>query len=137
MMLVRLCDGCELVLGIARPCVAVALRQKGTVALRMIPDGATVPAGMSAHFCSPTCATNWVQQWLTGMLPEPAAEVEPERPPKPTRMSTWQGVAPTESITETAEWPPAAASAAARRQPTPQEIADQQAVLGAVLGREN
>ena len=125
-MLVRLCDSCELVLGPTRPCVAVALRKGGTLALRTIPEGGTIPPQMSAHFCSPQCAKNWIEQWLLGLLPETTVAVEVEA-------VTVKRTAEVIPIAETTEWPPRDVP---RRQATPQEIADQQAVLGAVLGGE-
>lgn len=103
------CDTCRQFLDDHRPCMATALvGQGGTLALRRLREGEK-PQKASAHFCSQDCLIEFLGKWLSGELPELQMTI--------TEQSTVVSVPQPE-----------------RRQPTPEEMADQNAVLASVFG---
>lgn len=108
-MMACACDTCHHFLDDVRPCVATALvGPNGTLALRRLREGEK-PQRASAHFCSQDCLVDFLGKWLSEQLPEL-----------------------TTTLTEAATV--IAMPAPERREATPAEMAEQNALLGSILG---
>ena len=113
-VIVKICDSCQKLLFDQQDCAWVAIREHGALLFKKWKSGMADKNTVS-HFCTAGCALEFCGQWLDGKLAEP----EPQF--KHVSMSL-EGDGSGEVETVVSPLPPP-------RDPTPQEIAEQNSIL--------